>query len=170
MHERTKIRQIVINLLKGATYAQDRVCDSRVIPWDIDDLPGISVNTSAQRGTGYAASPTPNFDMQLTLNIEIDVAAVDGWAAKLDDICNQIENRLLENQPFIGLFSYVSNFNTDIKCSSEGEMPIASALMSLDLTFDWMFEPTVPDDFLSLGLDVKMDTDTMLKALLELNS
>lgn len=170
MHERTKLRQIVINLLKGETSAQDRVYDSRVIPWDIDGLPGLSVYTSAQRGTGYTASPTPNFDMQLTLNIEIAVAAVDGWAAKLDDICQQIEERLLENQLFIRLFTHVSNFNTDISYHAEGEKPVASALMSLDLAFDWMFEPTVPDDFLSLGLDVKMDADTILKALLELKS
>lgn len=167
MHERAKIRKIVMELLKGQTDAKDRVYDSRVIPWDADDLPGLSVYTSAQRGTGYTASPTPNFDMQLTLNIEIAVAAVDGWAAKLDDICEQIESRLLENQLFIRLFSHVSNFNTDINWSCEGERPIASALMSLDLAFDWMFEPTVPDDFLNLGL---MDTDAMLKALLELKS
>lgn len=170
MHERTKIRKIVIELLKGETGTKERVYDSRVTPWDIDDLPGIIVYTSAQRGTGYTASSTPNFDMQLTLNIEIVVAGVDGWAAKLDDICEQVETRLLENQLFIKLFTYVSSFNTSLDYHHEGDRPIASALMSLDLAFNWFFEPTVPDDFLRMGLDVEMDTDTILKALLELKS
>lgn len=168
MHERTKIRQIAIGLLEGHTNAENKVFDSRVIPWDAEDLPGISVYTSSQRGTGYAASPTPNFDTQLTLNLEVAVAATDDWSEKLDDICEQIENRLLENQLFIGLFSHVPNFNTIISYQAEGEEPVASALISLDLAFDWVYEPTVPDDFLLMGFDIKMDADTMLKALFEL--
>lgn len=170
MHERTKLRKIVMGLLKGETDAKERVYDSRVIPWDADDLPGISVYTSAQRGSGYTVSPTPNFDMQLTLNIEVAVAAVDGWAEKLDDICEKVETRLLENQLFIKLFTYVPGFNTSLDYHHEGDRPIASALMSLDLAFNWFYEPTVPDDFLLMGLDVAMDTDTILKALLELKS
>lgn len=154
---RTEMRQKVVELLKAhIPDDQDRVYDSRVINWDAADLPGISVYTSAQRGSGYAAGQTPMFDSTLTLNIEIALAETRDWALKADNICEQIEQVLFCNAEFIQMFEYVENYNVDIGYRGGGEKPVITAIMSMEFSFKDQFKPLAPDDLERVAVDLKL--------------
>lgn len=144
MLERQKLRAQVLEILTGRTNAEDKVTSGRITLWDADNLPAINIVTPQERNSGLAASHIPAFDTVLTLNIEISVAATDGWDNELDDICEQVEDLLLKNPDFLKGYSEIGSYTTNLSYEA-GEMPIATAVMAFDLNYKQSFEPILED-------------------------
>lgn len=169
MHERIFYRRLVTGLLKGQTAAGDNVFSSRVIAWDAEDLPGISVYTPAQKGANNTALKAPSFDSTLTLNIEIATVANDKWDDELDCLCEEVEDRLLKNNAFLKEFSRIENFSTTLKYDDGGEYPVAGAVISLDLVFVTQYEPIYPDDYNTTAVDLMLGETAIIKARYNMN-
>jgi hypothetical protein len=158
---RTKLRQLIIQLLKGNTLAGDQVFDSRLVAWDENKLPAISVSTSSQNGNALHASQIPSFETIVTIQIEAVIAAnTKDWAERLDNLCEQIEDALFRNVNFTSneqiKYSYIQNYNTNMKYYDGGEYPIASSEMELVFSINRIFfEPIVKDEFDTLGVESK---------------
>lgn len=167
MLDRTEIRQKVVALLKDKTSVGERVYDSKITSYDAEELPAISVVTPSQRGTSPAASQVPTFNTFLTLNIEVTVAITDDWAEALDNICEEIEEKVLKNPDFLPKFTQIQGYTTTLAYKPDGEMPIVSAVMSFDVGFDLIFNPVYPDDFNQTNVDLKV-SETVAPIRLEI--
>jgi hypothetical protein len=91
---RKQIRNQAVELVKGATAAEDKVYASRIVPNHIDTLPVINVYTPSDTPTVHSDAPLVHKrDMQLVFEIITKNSVQDGLATDVgDDIAEQIEN------------------------------------------------------------------------------
>ncbi|WP_299377292.1 hypothetical protein [uncultured Kiloniella sp.] len=154
MHERTRLRNDVVTRLKAAnTVAGDDVYKSRVVSFEKDELPALSIFTLEQQGSN-SGSHTPVFDDEITLQIDAYVATNDGWDDQLDIICEQVEDALLKDPEFVKQFSTIKSLSTNIAFSDEGETTIATAVIKIGLKFTSEYHPVITDDL--EGIDVQV--------------
>lgn len=172
MLDRTEIRQKVVALLKNQTSVGEHVYDSKLTPHASEALPAISVMTTLQKGTAPAAATVPTFNTVLTLKIGIYTNITDDWAAKIDAICEEVEEKVLKNPDFIAQSTQIQGYTTELTYKPYGDTPVAGVVISLYIGFDLIFDPIYPgdfDDFNQTKIDLKVsDTVKAMQAELTL--
>lgn len=165
MLERRRIREQVIEIL-GATdaLAGVRVDDSPVTSYDIDELPALAIYTPAETWTSRGSS-APLFKCATTVSIEGYIAAVGGWAAKLDDLMEKAAEALFSDPEFVKGFSKIASASMSVGYFDEGAKPFATAKHQYVLEYEWEFEPVIPDNLITIkvGLDAVDPSDPNIK-------
>jgi hypothetical protein len=141
---------MAVQLLSGKTAAAERVFDSRLVSWAGEELPGISVTTPNERGTAKAASQIPAFETTLTLNVEMAVAETDGWAAKLDALCEEVTELIFASLTFHSRISRIAQYTVNFDYKADGEVGFVSAVLSFDVEYVQMYNPRFDDSAIQL--------------------
>lgn len=155
MLERQRIRNDVMQrLLDANTAAGENVFRARVTPPDEDELPALCVYTPDERGASERGSQHPMFDTTLTLQVDALVMHADGYDDKLDALCEELEAALLQSPDFVSQFERIASYNTTTSFHDGGEVPVAAAIITIDLVFTNEFPPLVGDDLETTHIDV----------------
>ncbi|MEH6477977.1 MAG: hypothetical protein V7727_19960 [Sneathiella sp.] len=158
MLERMRLRNDVIERLKAAdTAVEDQVFRSRINPIPQKDCPAISVYTLSEIGSSDGAAHLPSFNVNLTLKLDVYVAASECWDDDLDDLCEQIEVALLQDPEFVKDFSEINSYSTNIQLSDGGELPVAIAAITIGLTYRNKFDPIIPDELKVTAIKTESD-------------
>ncbi len=138
MLHRSKVREFVVQCLKQnekvVSLVGLNIQDSKVTPFVADGLPGINVVTPTQNGTSRSINVV-SFTNTLKLNVEIYVSSMDGWQKKADEIAEAVENALLNNQGFLGLFTEISTYDVENSMYDQGAQPIVVQILSFNISF-----------------------------------
>lgn len=158
MHERRRIREAVVaQFIAKAIVPAGRVYDSRVYPVAANACPALNVFTPSQPGKNERkAFHLPNFEYDLSVRVDIHVAARESWAAGADDIAAAVEAAMMQDAAFIKALG-VSGFswhNTTIQASGDGEDAVATVMIDFGLSFSWDYEPVISDAFEGVDIDV----------------
>ncbi|WP_334130169.1 hypothetical protein [Sneathiella sp.] len=155
MLERLRLRNdVVARLLAANTDAGENVSKDRIDDMPEGDCPAICVYTLDESGDNVSESRAPIFKSEITLQIDVAVAATEGWGVKLDAICEQIETALLHSPAFLAEFERVASYNTRITQRPGGEVAVAIASIQLGLVYSNAFWPVVPDHFATAGVQI----------------
>jgi len=154
MLERRRIREQVIEILGAtASLAGVRVDDSPVTSYEIEELPALAIYTPAETWTSRGSS-APLFKCATTVSIEGYIAAVDGWAADLDDLMEKAAEALFSDPEFVKGFSKIASASMSVGYFDEGAKPFATAKHQYVLEYEWEFEPVVSDDLTTVKIEL----------------
>lgn len=141
---RALIKTWVVSRLTGQTAAGTRVYNSRVDNGgDETVLPAINVYISDE-AVDYVQADSPWLGaVKATLVIELVVAAVDTYAADLENLWEAVYNRLPQQAPGNG-FDRLVYESSSFDYSAEGQKPLAVAKMTY-AAFYGLEEGALPD-------------------------
>lgn len=155
MLERLRLRNdVVARLLAANTDAGQNVTKDRIDQVPESDCPAICVYTLDESGDSVSEGRAPIFKSEITLQIDVAVAASDDWGVRLDGICEQIEKALLYSPAFLAEFERVASYNTRITQRPGGEVAVAIASIQIGLVYSNAFWPVVTDQFASAGVKI----------------
>lgn len=160
MNDRQFIREYVVKKLKETKAVTDlvnasNISDSKATAWARNALPGINVVIQNQTGE-CASSHIPSFNFSIRLNVEIYVQTNDGWAAKADEIAEQVEKALFCDQTLGGYLVNNSAYDVEYSNYGTGEQPIAVEILSFSFRASEQYKPDIgdADDFDKMHLEV----------------
>ncbi|OFZ54974.1 MAG: hypothetical protein A2428_03110 [Bdellovibrionales bacterium RIFOXYC1_FULL_54_43] len=135
-HHRTKIREAVVDLLKGATSAGMNVFPSRIGPlWNMP-LPLILIYLRDETVSPISSLPKPR-ERKPQLAIEVRANAADETAeATLDSIAAEIEQIMDANPRLRGTVQSSGFQSTEMDLSAIGDKPIAAARLTYGVTYE----------------------------------
>ena len=155
MLERLRLRNdVVARLLAANTDAGQNVYKDRIDQVPEDKCPSICVYTLDESGENETQGRQPIFKSEITLQIDIAVAAKSDWGVNLDTVCEQVEAALLQSPDFLAEFERVTSYRTRITQRPGGELVVAIASIQIGLIYSNIFAPTISDEFLSAGVVV----------------
>lgn len=138
MLARQEIREAIVATLQSSasvtSLVGNKIYNSKMTPFEGKVLPAINVVTQRQNATARSLN-VMSFDCSLEINVEIYVSPRENWVTKADEIAEAVENTLMSNTEFIGLFSKADNFNVNYSMYDQGAMPIVVEILSFTLTY-----------------------------------
>lgn len=137
-HQRTTIRNALIDLLKGsaptyATNAQERVYANRVHNLATSKLPAIIVYDEEETALPRDASST-TFYRTWSVNIEAFIEATSNYATTLDNLTLQIEDLLKANRSISGTATGAVYISTQFSFEP-AEKPLAKATLNYQIKY-----------------------------------
>jgi hypothetical protein len=134
-HARKAIRDNIVSVLTGLSTTGARVYQSRVYPLDKSKLPGLCIYTKSEQSAVQTMGPNRTVQRVLSVSVEAYVRGVTGYDNSLDDICKEVEVALLADRTRAGLAkdTQITGFSADY--SGEGEQPVATGVISVDVTY-----------------------------------
>lgn len=137
-HQRTTVRNALIDLLKGtapsyATNAQDRVYANRVHNLATSKLPAIIVSDEEENATPRDASGRLYY-RTWSVNIEAFIEATSNYATTLDNLVLQIED-LLKANPNISSTAIGTIYISTQFSFEPAEKPIAKATINYQIKY-----------------------------------
>lgn len=130
-HVRTQLRNYAIGALKGGPVVDGNIHDSKVTPLEKGDHFNVLAPLDAIVNPGKAFSDALS---EVDLVVEVSTSVVDGYAAKLDDLCLHVQKNL-EGKSFGQdiLIEYLAS--TVMTFSPEGNATHATAEMTFKATY-----------------------------------
>ncbi len=149
MNDRQFVREYVVKKLKETKAVTDlvdanHISDSKATAWTRNVLPGINVVVQSQSGECVSAH-IPTFNFSIRLNVEIYFQTNDGWAAKADEIAEQVEKTLFRDQTLGGYLINGSAYDVEYSNYGTGEQPIAVEILSFSFRARERYEPDISD-------------------------
>lgn len=154
MLKRAEARDMVRRKLVNKTAAAYRIYDSLPFQTSNDDCPCILIYTP-QDNAQSAARHVPLFNASLTISIEVRVAeSFKTSAVTLDSICEAVEDTLLGDQEFLGLFESIASVNTQCAYEDGGDMPLSIAIITITGEYKRQILPRPDGHFLTAEITV----------------
>lgn len=132
-HIRKQVRQYVVERLIGHTYAEDRVTNSQFSAFMDRAFPFINVATPSERFVEMVEESPYTVRMVMDLVIEPVIQQSVGFADALDDLCQQVEQRI--DAALGGLVESCLYDNTETFFSEEGDVPLGLARITYTVTY-----------------------------------
>ena len=138
-HQRQEIREAVAAQLTGtdpdfATGADDRVRESRMIPWPRIQLPAIAVYT-LEETVEPVETASREINRKLSLAIEIAAEASDDVDDTLDTLCAEVEAAMALDETFDGKAAASILASTDIDLLEVGQKMVGLARLVYTVTY-----------------------------------
>ena len=150
MHQRQVIRAAVLAILLNATTAGARVYATRVLPYQMTELPVIAIYTLQDDVADSSRSTAPReLTRSLSLNIEAWVAPGTNVDDAMDDIALEIEN-LMHADPYLGDVCVDSLLTaTTTESVEDVDRELGIVILTYDVTYrtDAPEAPVGMDDF-----------------------
>jgi uncharacterized Rossmann fold enzyme len=145
-HVRQQIRESIAVALTGLTTTADRVYQSRLLPFQDDELPALVISTNTEK----IDSLSVNFNPVLERSLVVVVAVVAKATSNIDDVLDgsikeveQVLNSSIEANTLNGLVKDIVLTDIDIEMNATSEKPIGQALLSF--TASYYTQASVPD-------------------------
>ena len=145
-HQRKLIREAMVQLLTGIEGIGDRVFESRARRLFPEELPAILVYTKSETAEIWVQGAR-EYKRTMKLAIEVLAKADENVDDTIDDLCQEIEQRIFRKETLDGVTSDVKYSDTDIDFEPDAETPICAAR----LTFDCEYYTEAPEE--QFGLD-----------------
>jgi len=143
VHARTEVRDYVYGLIyNGSTAAGTDVYDSRVWPYEDDDLPAVAVYALEDRTVGEVKA-SGEVERLLILRVEMRAKAASGMEDTLDQLDAEVQALLLADSYLGGKVKDIQHSETAIELSGDQEKPVGRA--TADYAILYRIDQAAPD-------------------------
>lgn len=134
MSARTKIRQKIFERLIDKTGAAERVYQNRIRQLWPEELPAILIYTRSETARDFDSAPR-SIERELQVAVEVVAAADESLEDTLDEIAEQVENRLIGDDTLGGVCSDIILTGTEMSVAGEGETIFGSAILNFRVLY-----------------------------------
>ncbi|MBQ8465718.1 MAG: hypothetical protein IJ545_06890 [Alphaproteobacteria bacterium] len=158
MLARQEIREKVIEILRNnaavtALVSADNIHNMKITPFEGKFLPGINILTQKQDAELKSLN-VARFEATLTLNVEIYVSEMRGYASTADEIAEAVEEALLANPEFTNLSTNTIGYSVEYSTYDQGARPILLEILSFNLTYYQEYKPKITDTLDNIHISV----------------
>lgn len=133
-HPRQEIREAIAAALTDETAAEDRVYETRIVPWRRAKLPAISVYTLEESAEESGSAP-PELKRTIQLAVECAVWQGENLDDAIDAICLEVEHAMRVDHTFAGKASESTLTATTIDIFEEGDKLIGVARLVYEVVY-----------------------------------
>jgi len=145
MHQRQKIRQAVVDALRNKTSAEDRVAETRILPWRRHQLPGIAVYTLSETVDEASAQTAPReLERTVQLAIEAAVRYSDDVDDALDSLAEEIERVIHADDTLGGNASDCVLSATEVDIVGDADQMIGAIRLTYNVKY-YTYAPAAED-------------------------
>lgn len=154
---RTALRDLVVAVLSNANLVPaGQVYPSRELPVQANQVPALLVFTHREKAEGLSRGTTPQFRATLTVVVEAIAVSADAETLEtaLDALADGVLAALLNGPDLPSAVSWFPNFDVSFTVKADGKKFTGSALIALEMVYDYTFAPNLTQPLASVGLKV----------------